>query len=291
MYKDSSFYCTVSRENNDIKKLRVNRDIQEKLVEIFSEKSEELLDDSIEYIEFDGRYKPGKNEILYIKDFNLPESIKKAVETPTSTEELRPKDNKNEKINAIFTGKKCDQNGYNVAFQNILPNQIITSAGFGLIFSNNSFNKINNLALSIKEQVDCVYKNNNLYFSSYWVARQIFDLADYYEIATDGELSNFIKRDVLSTENESSFFENADTWVRRKVALIEDGKVLEKYSPYEIKKIAEEHDVDLNIIEDEKILVPEDKRELKELLRFLDEDIYKGPFSNNTYVTNSKRKM
>lgn len=291
MYIDSSFFCTISRDCNKVKKLRINREVQKELVSVFSQKSDQLLNNEKEFIEFDGRYKPSENEVFYIKNFNMPETIKKAIKTPTSVEELLPKNNKNKKINSIFTGTLNNENKYIISFQNFMPSQIITASGVGLIFNNNSFNKISKLAVNIKEQVDCIYMNNNLYFSSYWVARQIFDLSDYYKMATDEELKSFIKKDVLTTMNEDMFFQNADEWIRRKVAFIEDSKVLERNSPYDIKKIAEDHNVDLKLNNDNQILVPDEKQDLKDLLKFLDEDIFKGPLTNNTYMTNSKRKL
>ena len=36
---------------------------------------------------------------------------------------------------------------------------------------------------------------------------------------------------------------------------------------------------------------PDDKKGLKALLRFLDEDIYQSPISGNRFQTNSKRKI
>lgn len=38
-----------------------------------------------------------------------------------------------------------------------------------------------------------------------------------------------------------------------------------------------------------KIIIPDDKEKVKVILDFLDEEAYKGPFSQKTYLANSKR--
>ena len=44
-------------------------------------------------------------------------------------------------------------------------------------------------------------------------------------------------------------------------------------------------------IENGQLMIPADKKKLKEILGFLDDEVYKGAFSEETYITNSKRKV
>jgi len=44
-------------------------------------------------------------------------------------------------------------------------------------------------------------------------------------------------------------------------------------------------------VENKKLIIPTDKKKLKEILGFLDEEVYKGAFTEETYITNSKRKL
>ena len=43
-------------------------------------------------------------------------------------------------------------------------------------------------------------------------------------------------------------------------------------------------------VQNEKIIFPQDTNEIKILLSFLDEEAYQGPFSKETFLSNSKRK-
>jgi uncharacterized Fe-S cluster-containing radical SAM superfamily enzyme len=82
----------------------------------------------------------------------------------------------------------------------------------------------------------------------------------------------------------------ANTVIRRKIAMINDSQVLDQYSASEIKKKARAIGVDVEI-KDKKVVIPNDKEKIKVILGFLDEEAYKGPFSQNTYLANSKRKV
>ena len=82
----------------------------------------------------------------------------------------------------------------------------------------------------------------------------------------------------------------ADSWIRRKIAMINDSKVLEKFSVADIVKRAAKVGVKI-AANGGKIVLPNDKKLVKVILGFLDEEAYKGPFSKNTYLANSKRQV
>ena len=83
---------------------------------------------------------------------------------------------------------------------------------------------------------------------------------------------------------------NSNQWLRKKIASINDSKVLEDFSVDIIKGYAISIGIDIDT-EGEKIIIPENREEQKALLSFLDEEAYKGPFSKETFLTNSKRKL
>lgn len=80
----------------------------------------------------------------------------------------------------------------------------------------------------------------------------------------------------------------ANTWIRRKIAIINDSGVLTNNSAAQIKRLARSAGIDISV-ENKKIVLPNDKEQLKIILGFLDEEAYKGPFSKATFLANSKR--
>ena len=68
-----------------------------------------------------------------------------------------------------------------------------------------------------------------------------------------------------------------------------DSGLLEKHTAKSIQKKAGEIGVSIQV-EKNQIVIPTDKKQRKILLGFLDEEVYKGAFTNTVYQTNSKKK-
>lgn len=82
----------------------------------------------------------------------------------------------------------------------------------------------------------------------------------------------------------------ANTYVRRKIAMINDSGVLKEHTAKEIMSIAKSSRIDIKI-RDGKIVIPADKDDAMEVLAFLDEEAYRGSFSNDLLIANSKRVL
>ena len=115
-------------------------------------------------------------------------------------------------------------------------------------------------------------------------------MSEYYRSATDQEVQAFTTSDKLSFEDTETFKNTANTWIRRKIAMINDSDVLGNYKASEIKKLAKDAGITI-VVENKKVVIPNDKEQIKVILGFLDEEAYKGPFSQNTFLANSKRRI
>ena len=80
-----------------------------------------------------------------------------------------------------------------------------------------------------------------LQFSSFYFARQIFDLSrnliDQQLIKKFKHLQQVIN---CLLEDTEAFKNTANTWIRRKIAMINDSDVLVNYKASEIKKLAKD---------------------------------------------------
>lgn len=244
-------------------------------------------------ITFDGSYKPNEDEILVINNFQLSDVIKDAIRNPLGVPTYEKQNGEFPEIKAIFMGERVE-NGesedFNVVFQRFRKEQYISTRWCNLFFDNNTFTRDSRFGISIADVVDCYYSNKELQFASFYFARQIFDLSESYRSATDSEVVAFTGCDKLNIEDTDNFKNMANTWIRRKIAMINDSQVLENYSASEIKKRARLVGVDITV-KDKKVVIPNDKEQIKIILGFLDEEAYKGPFSQRTFLANSKRAL
>lgn len=94
----------------------------------------------------------------------------------------------------------------------------------------------------------------------------------------------------MSVQDPQEFKNIANTWIRRKIAMINDSGVLENNSAAKIKKLAKSVGIKIDV-ECTRIVIPSDKEHLKIVLGFLDEEVYKGPFSKAILLANSKRQV
>ncbi len=293
MFENSSVMIIKAGGGADeICRLELNAQTQISICETFSEAKIDLINEKSRVV-FDGSYKPNNDEFLAIENFQIPDAIKDAIRDPIGVPTYEKIEGVFPEIKAVFVGERIEteeSEEFNVAFQRFRKEQYISTKWYNLFFDENTFFQEKRFGISVSDSIDCFYTNSELQFVSYYFARQVFDLSDYYRSATDQEVCNFVNNQKLSLENADSFKGMANTWIRRKIAMINDSKVLENYTAAEIKRRAKIVGVEIET-ENKCIKIPNDKEKIKLILGFLDEEAYKGPFSQNTYLANSKRQI
>ena len=293
MFENSSIMIIKAGTSpEEIYRLEVDAATQTTICKAFSKATDDLVDDKTRVV-FDGSYKPRTDEYLVIEQFKLSDEIKDAIRDPISIPAFQSIDGSFPEIKAIFVGERTETHAtekFCVAFQRFRKEQYISTKWYNLFFDNNTFFQEKRFGISVSDSIDCYYADDELSFSSFYYARQVFDLNGYYRSATDQEVTAFASNDSLSFENSEAFRGMANTWIRRKIAMINDSKVLRDYTATEIKSLAFEAGVEIEIADD-KIVIPNDKDRVKIILGFLDEEAYKGPFSKSVYLANSKRKI
>ncbi len=292
MFKNCSIMVIRADDPSQILRLEVDEKTQQAICRTFSAAVEDLVKDKTR-VPFDGSNKPNDNEFLAIEDFMLPDEIKEAIRNPMGVTAYKKEGEGFPEIKAIFIGKCSKRNEteeFKVAFQCFKKEQYISTRGFNPYFSNNTFRCERNFGISISDKIDCYYTRRGLQFSSFFFARQVFDLAQFYRLALDTEVDRFASNELLSVQDPQRFKNMANAWIRRKIAMINDSGVLENNTAAKIKKLAKSAGIEI-AVEDKEIVLPDDKEQLKIVLGFLDEKSYKGPFSNNTYLANSKRRV
>lgn len=276
-----------------VKRICEDYDSQVAIDKTFSDAAETLRKDKTDVV-FDGKYTPqsGDMEILNIQKFTLPTVIREALRNPQGLEIYSPVNGELPTIKALFVGNySCEneQEQYSAAFQKFHNNQYISSARHHLFFTGDTFVRDTRVGITIATSVDCVISGGNLYFSSYHYAKQIFDLTEYYREASLQDVQDFVDNDLISMENSVAFVDEADTWERRKIASINDSGILQSHTARQIKSLAQKNGVSISI-SDGHIVLPTDKKERHIVLGFLDEEVYKGAFSETVFQTKSKRK-
>lgn len=274
--QDCNFFGIL--DDGEVRKILLTQDLVQEIRETFVEAGNSMMDD-VEEIEFTGNYNVDQNEILYV-ELGLPQQITNAVANPIGTADL---DIANENLKTLF----WYENGV-YYFQNFDKRKLLRNKSV-IVYSNQTFNKLEDEAFIVDKVVNAIHKNGRLFFLSYANANRIFSLVEYYREATDEEIRAFGTHEKVSLD-EAWFLENTNSTVRKQVTLLYQSNVLNNADTGKIKKHAKKFKLTIDLDNDGKICFPNDKKACKDILLFLNEQYWIGLISGEKFKTNSKRK-
>jgi len=292
MFEKCSVMIMRSDDSTIINRIELDVETQASICSAFSSAADDLSNGK-DKVEFDGKYKPERDEILCINNFQLSDEIKDAIRDPMGVPAYERTNGEFPNIKAVFMGT-CTEDGetekFTIAFQRFRKEQYISTQNINLFWASNTFRREKEFGISISDSVDCLYTAEGLQFTSFFFARQVFDLNSYYRSATTQEVAAFTSNERLSFDDANAFEKMANTSIRRKVAMINDSEVLVNHTASEIKRLAAKAGIDITV-KNKQIVIPNSREQIKLILGFLDEEAYKGPFTQATFLANSKRKV
>ena len=310
MFENATLFAILkdARGNTEVKRMPLDANA---LSEVRSDFSRLFLSyETMAKVDFDGNYQinqeDGLNEILSIGNFpsipngngstesepNINATILGQVTQAINNSSSVPDFSSGENISSLFIGEITQENNRShtrIAFQKFKKAQLLVSGKRILIFNGNVYQSAGENGLSIPtEYLTAIYVDGELKFTSPHWTNQIFSLAEYYKEATQEEVNQFAEMPCLSIADKQKFNSNVEVkWYRKRIAFIKNSGILEHYTPSDIQSAGKDLGIEVSI-EDNKIVLPDEKQELRKLLAFLAEDTYKGIFTQNIYNTNSK---
>jgi hypothetical protein len=290
-----NLFALVDNDDAPIRRIPLTSALNTELAQLFAEQQTALLGDK-QAMPFTGSYKVDEGEIFAIADYPLPPAIFETISNPLTCQVL-DLNTETQRIKALFSGTWSAANK-TVNFQVCDAGKLL-KRGFTLIGSGNTYKKLEEPGLMLQDKLTAHYQNGTLYFSSYHNTKRFLELADYYREATDTDLDAFAASDLFAFEDQARFKEQADSIIRKKIALLQKNEVLKDIAVTDIQDVARnfnaelpaEHQINITVNNDGKLVVPEDKKHLKALIRFLDEDYVTTPLTKRKCVTNSKQYL
>ncbi|MGB1448268.1 MAG: Kiwa anti-phage protein KwaB-like domain-containing protein [Flavobacteriaceae bacterium] len=241
-----------------------------------------------EIIEFDGNYNPGSDELFEIQDFPLNQEIIDSA-TNNLNYDVLDVQNLDSRIKAVYATYEHNGN-IQVYFQVFDTRKIIANRGIPLFNNNGTYSRFENKGIVILNNLTLVYRDSNIYFSSYFNAKRVIPLSDYYIEATNEDVGQFAAGNILNFEDQIGFEEDLNSNLRKKIKSIQQRGVLENLTIQDLQNQANQFGIEFNY-NNGQVSVPRDKNYVKRLIKFLDEDYFITPLTNRRCVTNSKREM
>lgn len=272
--------------------LRVNTDnkTDQKLLQTFQDQGNYFDTHHNTKVDFYAGYKPSYGECFELINFINSAPLIDAVTRNTAIPQWDPKTIGLEHIKALFMGID-PANPNKIAIQTFNKSQIL-DVSKSLFLSKNTFTMASTEGFNVDDKVTAIIENNTIRFKSFHKLRSMFDMDVYFTEATDQDLDDFSKHSKFSLPQGFDLKIVADTVIRNKITLINSSGILNTESLPKLKAAATKINFQLDTIGhgvNEKIIMPQGKREIKKLLEFLDEDIFTSELSQKIYKTNSKR--
>lgn len=270
--------------DGSIRKVLLTNEVVQDIVELWERSYSQFISDEISEVAFDGSYKPDKEEVLYVT-MDLPECF---ADIPNNTNNYNEIVIPGDRIKTV-----CLYHDGNYFFQNFMNNYIVKASNIALIWSNNTYKKLDEQkAFTIEETVNAIYHNGKLYFRSYASARQIFDLSEFYKEATNVDIDNVLGDAVFAGTDCEWMKENCDSVMRKQIKSIEDSGILAglDVTKRTFKSWAKKAGIPEDVYNTGHLVFRKNKKECKMILSFLNDDIFEGHFTKSIYLSNSKRR-
>ena len=270
-------------------RIPMHQALQDELATSWKVQHEAFVDD-VDEIEFNAGYQPEAHERFILPDFVLPDWL--ATEDSQSVADLDAITDDDALLDttkgvAAFARKDGTEI---ILFQNFSRSHVIRPGRF-LFLQNNTYESTQRPGLTLDNKLSAVYRpdDQTLLFHNFRTVNTFLPLADFYQEASEQKIRDVLGHELLEPEDEDALAVNANQWFRKRFAMLGDSGVLDNYTAEQIREHSAGYEVDV-AVKDGKITFPEDKREAKRLLQFLNEEIFRGAITETLYETNSKRE-
>ena len=270
-----NFYAIL--KDDSIRKIDLLQTITDNIKDVFISSGLLLLNDDTQEIKFDGNYAVQEEEVLYV-EMSLPDNVTEAYSNSIGINEL---DLGTDNIKTIFWVENDVYYFQNFDRRKLLQNKNV------IFWNSTTYDKLTEKALIIENVVNAIYKDGKFYFISYANANKIFSLLEFFEAASDKQIEEFAEIEELAAD-PVWLKENANSLLRKQITLVKRSNVLTGSSPKKIINAAKKFKL-IIALENGKLKLPNDKKQCKDILTFLNEQYYIGLITGNKYRTNSKR--
>ncbi|EPM7835127.1 Kiwa anti-phage protein KwaB-like domain-containing protein [Escherichia coli] len=292
------FAITDSEIPTRIIKIDIDAPAQTVVENLFRTQRSEFINEDIEEIDFCASYNVQDGEIFSINPFDDEIGIINAIERPDAVPVWDPDDVSVHYFKALFTGEPASNgNPTQVWLQCFDRRQIINNekSFFQVVTQpGNRFSVSTRPSFSLSDRLTAILVGDKLLFKSFFMLRRFFNMEEYFNEATREDLDNFIGNDIFHVENAEDFMTFADSAIKKKVSLIISSGILNDQPIENLIECAQKIGYQLgitNVNGDNKITMPNSKREVKQLLYFLDQGYFNSIITNELMLTNSKRPI
>lgn len=270
-------------------RIPLHQALQNTLAESWTAQYQAFTND-VEEIDFSAGYIPEAHERFRLSKYELPEWLREEnSQTAADLDSITKYDASLDATQGLLAFAR-----YGTAeillFQNFSRSHVIRPGHF-LFLEKGTYRTAKRLGLTLDDKLSAVFlpAECKLLFRSFHTVNTFLPLAAFHSEASEQEIREVLQHERLVAEDVDAVVVGANQWIRKRFAMLRYSKVLDQYTAKEIQRRSRGYEIDIRIC-DGKIVFPVAKREVKKLLQFLNEEIYRGAITETLYETNSKHK-
>lgn len=272
-----------------VKRIKVTAAVQNQLEGIFIQQEQMFVGGVTDEVPFDGGWSPDPHEHLVAQVTDEAAAIFAAAQgNIVAMPEVDPANFEAENIRALGVLVQRPS-GPRLLLQEFSARQMLERR-FSLILDGNTFNRLVQPAFAIGASLAGFVEDDKIKFQKFSRIKLIFNLTSLYQEATDTEVEGFCGLECISVGDIGKFKNLADQKMRKLINAITKRGTLNNFTPAQIQVAAADENFQIAVV-DGKIIIPSMKAEVKALLHFLDNGLYRGPLGGEIFITNSKRAL
>lgn len=281
--------CRDTNGQLTAKRVRLDASVQQAVSVIFNEQESEFRNGVVDEVVFDGRWIPDDDEFLTL---NVPAEAQIFEATINANAVAIPDINAMtfaaEGIKALFVGETINGTA-KVLVQRFTAQQVLERR-FALMQDGNTFRRLTEPVFTLDNALTCIIEGGVLKFKSQTKLRSIINMIGLYRAATDQETQHFAGHSALHVADIAAFVSATNQVTRKLIHAVANNQTLNNHAPAQIQAAAAHTGLVIDV-QNGRIVMPQDARDIKTLLQFLNESRYTGPLSGQAFVANSHRPV
>lgn len=282
------FFALLRSDTIQIRRIPLEQGVQAEVKDLFTSHDDEFFN-GMNIEPFEAGYTPQEDTTSFV-DMALPADFN---DIPNNTNVFEELDRNNEitNIKVIFI---YDENSQTYYFQNFDKRNLLSRKTIAIWSSNNTFTTLQNSnAFIIDKAVHAIHKEGKLYFKNFIQAGKVFDLTSFFSEASEQDMDDVFGEPLFNSDIQW-LKDNSDSVMKKQITALKKSGILDKVKP-ETKKFkgaAKRVGIPEGVYNTGQIVLPQDKKQCKQVLAFLNQDIFPGLLTpKQLFRTNSKKKI
>jgi hypothetical protein len=281
----------------DLQRVTVANDLQASLSEMFLAQAGEFMGTACQKRPFCATYKPGKDEVVCINPFPVPQHLERGSKNPQEFSEIQmPFQSGGPIVKALVGVDDGSLSGTKRYFFQHFDNSHVLKQSHTVLFRAGMFHRLAEPGVTISDHLTAVIVGQELAFQSYFRTNQFLDLTVYFKEATDTEIKTLLGHPTFYPNNPDTILSACRPAMRKKFSAILFSKILDhdKATPDRIQRGAKKFQINIKLKmngKERRLVFPENPDEAMKLLQYLAEELYISDLTEQPCETNSYRPM